>query len=58
MEHRSLRVSMITERHSDAIQPCTLSCQYTNLIEEQRPDESAFLKSSGSKALQIWFMDW
>ena len=49
---------MITDRHSEAIQSCSLTCQFTNLIEEERPDQSAFLKSSGSKALQIRFMDW
>ena len=58
MEHKSLRVSMISDRHSDAIQPCNLTYQFTNLIEEQRRDRSTFLKSSGSKALHIWFMDW
>ena len=57
MEHESLIVSVITGIHSDAIQSCSISCQFTNLIEEQRPDQSAFLKSSGSKALHIWFVD-
>ena len=55
MEHKSLGVSMITDRLSDAINLCSLTCQFTHLIEEQRPDQSAFLKSSDSKALQ--FMD-
>ena len=54
MKHKSLRVSMIKDRHSDA----SLTCHFTNLIEEQKPDQSAFLKSSGSTALQIRFMDW
>ena len=45
MDGASLRVSVITGRHSDAIQSCSLSCQLTNLIEEQIPDQSAFLKS-------------
>ena len=49
---------MITDRHSETIQSCSLTCQFTNLIEEHRPDQSAFLKSSGSKALQMRFMDW
>ena len=49
---------MIKDRHSEAIQSCSLTCQFTNLIEEQRPNQSAFLKSSGSKALQLRFMDW
>ena len=44
MEHKSLRVLLITDRHSEAIQSCSLTCQFTNLIEEQRPDQSAFLK--------------
>ena len=57
MEHKSFRVSMITVRHSDAIQSGSLTCQFTNSIEEQRPDISAFLNSSGSKALHIRFMD-
>ena len=50
-------VSVITGRHSDAIQSCSISCQFTNLIEEQRTDQSAFLKSNGSKVLQIRFVD-
>ena len=58
MEHKSLRDSMITDRLSDAIQSCSLTAQLTNLIDEQRPHQSAFFKLSGSKALQIWFMDW
>ena len=58
MEHNSLRVSMITDRHSEVIQLCSLTCQFTNLIEAHRLDQSAFLKSTGSKALQIRFMDW
>ena len=57
MEHKSIRVSGITGRHSDAIQPCSLSCQFSNLIEEQIPDQLVFLKSSGLKALQIRFVD-
>ena len=35
MEHKSLRVSMITDRHSDVIKSCSLTCQFTKLIEEQ-----------------------
>ena len=58
MEHKSIRVSMITDSHSDAIHLCSLTCQFTNLIEEQRTGKSTFLKSSGSEALQIRFMDW
>ena len=54
MEHKSTT----TDRHSDAIQSCSVTCQFTNLIEEQRPDQLDFLKSSDSKALQIRLMDW
>ena len=59
MEHKLLSlISLNGSRHSHAIQSCSHSCKFTNLIEEQRPDQSAFLKSSGSKALQIRFIDW
>ena len=57
MKHKSLRLSIITDRRSDAIQSCCHTCQFINLIEEQRPDQSTFFKSIGSKELQMRLMD-
>ena len=36
MEHKSLRVSIITDRQSEAIQSLSLTCQFTNLIEKTK----------------------
>ena len=62
MEHKSLRVLMITDIHSDAIQSCSLTCQFTNLLIDYRgtktgPISFIEIKWFKDEALQIWLMD-
>ena len=53
VEHKLRRVSIITESYFEGIHSCSNAFQFTDLIEAHRPDQSVFLKTSGSKVLHV-----
>ena len=56
IEHKLPRVSIITEIYFEGTHSCSNAFQFRDLIEAHIPDQSVFLKSSGSTVLHVEFI--